>query len=77
MKGANALSKLLQQGIEHFKHSGLNIVDVPAAKFRESSRQATPRIIALLSHREESVREAGVDTLLKLSEECKALNFLT
>jgi HEAT repeat protein len=47
------------------------------AEYRESIRQAIPQIITLLSHSEWGVRQAGVDALSKLSEQCRALNFMT
>ena len=55
----------------------MNVVDVLLVEFRESIELAIPHIISLLSDSESHVREAGVDALSKLSEQCKALNFLT
>jgi len=43
----------------------------------ESVRHSIPQIITLLSDDEPNNRKAGVDALLKLSEDGKLLNFLT
>jgi hypothetical protein len=55
----------------------LDIVDVLVAEFRESIALAIPQIITLLSDSELDARQAGVNGLSKLSEQGKALNFMT
>ena len=55
----------------------MNIVDALLVEFRESIIPAIPKIITSLSDGESSVRQAGADALLKLSEKGKVSNFLT
>ena len=73
--GANALAKLSEQGIKFSEFSDLNIADVLVAEFRELIRPAIRQIIALLSHNEWEVREAGADALSKLSEQGNTPSF--
>lgn len=72
---AHGLSKLSEQG--KIKISDLNVIDLLVDMFRESIRHAIPEFIALLSHSELNVCEAGADALVKLSEQGTTSSFLT
>jgi HEAT repeat protein len=68
--GAKALLKVSDQG-KNIKYSGLTLLMITVAQFRESIVSAIPQIIAFLNDSHLGVRSAGANTLLKLLEQGK------
>jgi hypothetical protein len=68
-----------QSNVRHKSFSVMTsiFVDILVAESRELIGLAIPQVIALLSDSERNVRQASADALWKLSEQCKALYFLT
>jgi hypothetical protein len=72
--GAATLLKLSEQSKSAFQLSGPTLLISIIAEFRPLIANFLPQIIALLKDAHRSVRKAGADTLLKLSEQGERLN---
>ena len=71
--GAATLLKLSEQS-KSVRLSGPTLLISIIAEFRPLIANFLPQIIALLKDAHRSVRKAGADTLLKLSEQGERLN---